>query len=69
MLSTDGKLLLDDYPYAQDGLDIWNAYLDYFGDYLKLYYKSDGDVLGDTELQNWWTEVKVTRGGKEGAAG
>jgi len=67
VLSSDGKLLLDDYPYAQDGLDVWNAYMDYFGAYLKLYYKSDADVLGDTELQAWWNEVKDVAHGDIGA--
>lgn len=24
----------------------------------KLYYKNDGDIAGDQELNNWWTEIR-----------
>lgn len=66
IVSPEGKLWLSDYPYAQDGLDLWSAYLEYFTAYLKLYYKSDADVLDDREVQAWWTEVKVSSAGCEG---
>jgi hypothetical protein len=52
-------LWLDDYPYAQDGMDLWGALLAYFTGYLQLYYRSDADVASDTELQAWWRECKV----------
>eukprot|EP00775_Hariotina_reticulata_P007333 gene7333-7545_t len=58
VVSGEGKLWLDDYPYAQDGLDIWNAFLNYFTSYLKLYYKSSEEVQEDEEIQAWWKEVK-----------
>jgi hypothetical protein len=61
MVGPDEQLWLDDYPYAQDGMDLWNALLDYFSAYLKLYYSSDGEVAYDPELQAWWQEVKVSR--------
>lgn len=63
MVDASGKSWLD-YPYAEDGLDIWNGFSKYFTSYLNLYYKSDADVLNDPELQAWWTEVKV--GGRAG---
>ncbi len=50
-MAPNGELLVDDYPYAQDGLLIWSALEKYFSEYLSLYYKSDADVAGDTELQ------------------
>ncbi|GLI71453.1 hypothetical protein VaNZ11_016671 [Volvox africanus] len=53
-----GKPWLD-YPYATDGLDIWSALTSYFDTYLRLYYKSDADVLEDPELQAWWNEAKT----------
>ncbi|GIL91409.1 hypothetical protein Vretimale_17802 [Volvox reticuliferus] len=53
-----GKPWLD-YPYAIDGLDMWSALTSYFDTYLRLYYKSDSEVLEDTELQAWWKEVKT----------
>ena len=48
-----------DYPYADDGLDIWGELEAYFEAYLGLYYKNDADVKADAELQAWWGEVKV----------
>ncbi len=55
LMTAEGKLLVDDYPYAQDGLLIWSALETYFSDYLSLYYNSDADVASDTELQVGWT--------------
>jgi hypothetical protein len=37
------KVILSDYPYAEDGLLIWNALATYFTDYLKLYYSDTGE--------------------------
>ena len=31
-----------DYPFAEDGLDIWYAMRDWFDAYLRLYYDDDG---------------------------
>jgi hypothetical protein len=59
MVGPEGQLWLDDYPYAQDGLDLWGALLEYFTAYLRLYYSSNDDVVADTELQAWWSECKV----------
>ncbi|GIL59444.1 hypothetical protein Vafri_14121 [Volvox africanus] len=53
-----GKPWLD-YPYATDGLDIWSSLTSYFDTYLRLYYKSDAEVLEDPEVQAWWNEVKT----------
>ncbi|KAF6251343.1 lipoxygenase [Scenedesmus sp. NREL 46B-D3] len=58
MMGPEGQLWLDDYPYAQDGLDLWAAFLDYFTAYLKLYYSSNEEVVADEELQAWWAECK-----------
>lgn len=35
---------LVDYPFAQDGLDIWYAMQEWFGQYLAIYYPSDAQV-------------------------
>jgi hypothetical protein len=53
------KLVFEDYPYAADGLERWGALKDYMTDHVKLFYKGDKDVQEDTELQNWWTEVRT----------
>lgn len=59
----DGKLELtiEDYPYANDGLLIWDSIKGWVSDYVKHYYSSAADIVGDKELQEFWTEVR-TRG-------
>ena len=55
------KLLLEDYPYADDGMLLWNAVEKWVGSYLALYYDDSVDdkkVANDVELQAWWTEIK-----------
>nr|GMD48253.1 probable linoleate 9S-lipoxygenase 5 [Ipomoea batatas] len=51
------RLLIEDYPYAVDGLEIWSAIKSWVSDYCNFYYKNDSMVWEDTELQAWWTEV------------
>ena len=36
------KPVLKDFPYAEDGLLVWNAIEEYFGKYLRLYYCDKG---------------------------
>ncbi|KAL6893705.1 hypothetical protein ACP4OV_007803 [Aristida adscensionis] len=52
------RLLIGDYPYAADGLAIWHAIEQWVGEYLAIYYPSDGELQGDAELQAWWKEVR-----------
>ncbi|KAL6893709.1 hypothetical protein ACP4OV_007807 [Aristida adscensionis] len=52
------RLLIEDYPYATDGLLIWSAIEEWVNDYLRIYYPNDGDVQDDVELQPWWNEVR-----------
>jgi linoleate 9S-lipoxygenase len=52
------RLLLKDYPYATDGLAIWQAIEEWVTDYCAIYYKDDEAVQGDEELQAWWKEVR-----------
>lgn len=54
-----GNVLLKDYPFAHDGLLIWNVLHEWFAAYVALYYKSDDDVADDEELQAWWNEIQV----------
>ena len=35
------ELLLKDYPYAEDGLLVWDAIVEYFDMYLRMYYSDD----------------------------
>ncbi|XP_054779770.1 linoleate 9S-lipoxygenase-like [Prosopis cineraria] len=50
-------LVIKDYPYAADGLDIWDAINKWVCDYVFLYYNTDHAIKHDTELQAWWKEV------------
>jgi hypothetical protein len=52
-----GAEVLEEYPYRDDGKLIWQALFAYVGEYLKMYYKEDYEVLADDELVAWWKEV------------
>ncbi|KAI3810542.1 hypothetical protein L1987_20160 [Smallanthus sonchifolius] len=52
------RLTIEDYPYAVDGLEIWSAIKTWVQDYCMFYYKNDGMVQNDTELQSWWKELQ-----------
>ncbi|KAB2014576.1 hypothetical protein ES319_D09G235100v1 [Gossypium barbadense] len=52
------KLMINDYPYAIDGLEIWAAIETWVTEYCSFYYPSDETVKNDTEIQSWWSEVK-----------
>ncbi|KAL6614019.1 hypothetical protein ACP70R_036289 [Stipagrostis hirtigluma subsp. patula] len=52
------RLLLEDYPYASDGLAIWNAIEQWVTEYLAIYYPDESVLQADEELQAWWKEVR-----------
>jgi linoleate 9S-lipoxygenase len=52
------ELLIKDYPFAVDGLEIWIAIKKWVADYCSIYYVNDGAVTSDSELQAWWREVR-----------
>ena len=52
------RLLIEDYPYAADGLAVWHAIEQWVAEYLAIYYPDDGVLQGDVELQAWWKEVR-----------
>ncbi|XVF06077.1 hypothetical protein REPUB_Repub06bG0017300 [Reevesia pubescens] len=52
------RLLIQDYPYAVDGLEIWFAIEEWVRRYCSFYYQTDAMVQQDTELQAWWKEVR-----------
>lgn len=45
------------YPYRDDGMLVWDAISQWVNNYLRVYYLSDGDVRGDTELAGWVSDV------------
>ncbi|XP_027367449.1 linoleate 9S-lipoxygenase 5-like isoform X1 [Abrus precatorius] len=52
------RLVIEDYPFAVDGLEIWEAILTWVTEYCNFYYTSDEMVESDTELKNWWKELR-----------
>ncbi|CAF2099311.1 unnamed protein product, partial [Brassica napus] len=53
------ELLIEDYPFAVDGLEIWSAIKTWVREYCTIYYKNDKAVQNDTEIQEWWNEVRT----------
>jgi linoleate 9S-lipoxygenase len=51
------RLLIKDYPYANDGLEIWGAIKSWVEEYVNFYYKLDAAVADDSELQAFWKEL------------
>ncbi|KAK9120026.1 hypothetical protein Scep_018119 [Stephania cephalantha] len=52
------KLVIEDYPYAADGLLIWSAIKDWVESYVDHFYYEPNCVSSDVELQAWWSEIK-----------
>uniref|UniRef100_A0A6M2EUG3 Lipoxygenase n=1 Tax=Populus davidiana TaxID=266767 RepID=A0A6M2EUG3_9ROSI len=53
------ELTIDDYPFANDGLYLWDAIKQWVSDYVNHYYPESGLVASDAELQAWWTEIRT----------
>uniref|UniRef100_A0A453J707 Lipoxygenase domain-containing protein n=3 Tax=Aegilops tauschii subsp. strangulata TaxID=200361 RepID=A0A453J707_AEGTS len=54
------RFAIKDYPFANDGLLIWDAIKGWVKAYVSRYYRRDAaSVTGDTELQAFWTEVRT----------
>ncbi|MEL7446771.1 MAG: lipoxygenase family protein [Pseudomonadota bacterium] len=51
---------LTDYPYRDDALLVWDAIQAWVTDYVGVYYVSDSDVAGDTELAAWAADIAST---------
>jgi arachidonate 15-lipoxygenase len=60
----DDPNLLPNYPYRDDAMLIWNTIRNWAGNYVRIYYTTDEDVIGDYELQNWVLEVSSQHGGR-----
>ncbi|KAJ4909428.1 hypothetical protein Rs2_04049 [Raphanus sativus] len=50
------KLLVEDYPYANDGLLLWSAIQTWVRTYVERYYPNPNLIKTDTELQAWYSE-------------
>ncbi|XP_059627324.1 linoleate 13S-lipoxygenase 2-1, chloroplastic-like [Cornus florida] len=64
------KLAIEDYPFANDGLLLWDAIEHWVTEYVSYYYPNGSPDLveSDQELQAWWTEIRTVGHGnkKEG---
>ncbi|GMH00077.1 hypothetical protein Nepgr_001916 [Nepenthes gracilis] len=54
------KLTIEDYPYANDGLLLWDSIKQWVTDYVNHYYPEPCLIESDQELQAWWTEIRTT---------
>ncbi|CAN6933306.1 unnamed protein product [Brassica oleracea] len=52
------RLTIPDYPFANDGLMLWDALKEWVTDYVNHYYPDAEQVKLDEELQGWWSEVR-----------
>lgn len=53
------RLTIEDYPFANDGLILWDAIKQWVTDYVSHYYASPNSVEADYELQAWWTDIRT----------
>ncbi|EOY32508.1 Lipoxygenase [Theobroma cacao] len=53
------RLTIKDYPYANDGLFIWDALKQWVTEYVNHYYPKANMVDSDQELQAWWKEIRT----------
>ncbi|KAF3327873.1 linoleate 13S-lipoxygenase 2-1 [Carex littledalei] len=53
------RLTIEDYPFANDGLLIWTSTKQWVTDYVNHYYETPNDVLQDSEIQEWWLEIRT----------
>lgn len=53
------KLMIEDYPYANDGLVLWDAIKQWVTDYVDRHYPDPTLIESDYELQAWWEEIRT----------
>ncbi|KAL2941043.1 Linoleate 13S-lipoxygenase 2-1 chloroplastic [Bienertia sinuspersici] len=53
------KLTIEDYPFANDGLILWDAINHWVTDYVYTYYTTEELLKSDNELQSWWEEIRT----------
>ncbi|XP_042506876.1 linoleate 13S-lipoxygenase 3-1, chloroplastic-like [Macadamia integrifolia] len=51
------KLVMEDYPYANDGLLVWSAIESWVRTYVNRYYPDSTVIRSDSELQDWYSEA------------
>jgi arachidonate 15-lipoxygenase len=51
-------------PFREDALPLWDALRQWVGDYLRVYYSSDAEVVDDVEAQAFVAELSAADGGR-----
>jgi arachidonate 15-lipoxygenase len=59
----DPRALDGAFFYRSDALAVWNAVQSFVRQYAQVYYRSDADVVADTEIQGWARELASPSGG------
>ena len=52
------RLTIEDYPFASDGLVLWDILKQWVTNYVNHYYPQANLIECDEELQAWWLEIK-----------
>uniref|UniRef100_A0A3Q7JSV3 Lipoxygenase n=2 Tax=Solanum lycopersicum TaxID=4081 RepID=A0A3Q7JSV3_SOLLC len=52
------KLTIEDYPFANDGLILWDTLKQWVTNYVNHYYPQINLIESDIEIQAWWSEIK-----------
>ncbi|EXB48405.1 Linoleate 13S-lipoxygenase 2-1 [Morus notabilis] len=53
------RLTIEDYPFAADGLVLWDIIKEWVTNYVNYYYSDASKIESDEELQAWWTEIRT----------
>ncbi|KAF5447856.1 hypothetical protein F2P56_033375, partial [Juglans regia] len=53
------KLTIEDYPFANNGLLLWDTIKEWVSDYVNYYYPNPTVIESDQELHEWWTEIRT----------
>ncbi|WP_394781348.1 lipoxygenase family protein [Undibacterium sp.] len=61
--NVDNAAHLPDYPYRDDAMLIWNTIHQWVTEYVSIYYSSDAQVVGDTELAAWTASLMAENEG------
>lgn len=60
----DDAARLPVYPYRDDGRLIWDAICTWVTSYVGLFYQTDAEILADSSLQSWASEIVAFDGGR-----
>jgi len=55
----DDPEMIKEFGYREDGLKYWEAIRLYVRGIIDIYYKSDGDIQADKEMQDWIKELET----------